>query len=179
MLMTSTAFVGSAAIAETDPVGTAFTGQGRLTEAGEPVSEPADLVFRLFSQATDGALLSVLVADDLEVRDDRRFTTDLDFGDEFTGAQHAAAVEQCVARAHGVSTRIAASTPPLNPFVQGTCIVPSRSSGWNFDFICRVRRRLAGSDGDPMAGFDIRRSNRSISDLRSAQPFLYRPVCRK
>lgn len=72
-------------VADNDPVGTTFTYQGRLTEAGEPVSGTVDLVFNLFDQADGGTPLGVLVADDFPVGDDGRFTIDLDFGALFNG----------------------------------------------------------------------------------------------
>lgn len=71
--------------ADTDPVGTTFTYQGQLTDAGEPATGTVDLVFRLFDQSENGTPLGVLVADDFPLGDNGRFTIDLDFGDEFTG----------------------------------------------------------------------------------------------
>ena len=76
------------ASADTSPVGTEFTYQGRLTEAGEPVTDPVDLTFRLFAQPSGGSPLTpggVLVANDFQVGEDGYFTIDLDFGDHFNG----------------------------------------------------------------------------------------------
>ena len=72
-------------VADNDPVGTTFTYQGRLTEAGAPAAGTVDLVFRLFDQADGGNALGELFADDLEIGEDGRFTIDLDFGGQFNG----------------------------------------------------------------------------------------------
>ncbi len=73
--------------ADTSPVGTTFTYQGRLTEGGEPASGTVDLVFRLYAAEMSGEPLDggELVADDFEIGEDGRFTIDLDFGDLFNG----------------------------------------------------------------------------------------------
>jgi len=76
------------ALADNEPVGTAFTYQGRLTQAGEPVGGTVNLVFRLYEVPIGGSPLpgAVLVANDFPMGEDGVFTIDLDFGDLFTGA---------------------------------------------------------------------------------------------
>ncbi|HRP61791.1 MAG TPA: hypothetical protein PK400_00690 [Phycisphaerales bacterium] len=74
-------------LADNTPVGTAFTYQGRLTQAGEPVGGEVNLIFRLFTQSSGGTPLpgGVLIANDFAIGEDGRFTIDLDFGNLFTG----------------------------------------------------------------------------------------------
>jgi len=83
MFLTASAGI---AIADTDPVRTRFTYQGRLPQSGEPVNAEVDLTFRLYDAATDGNLLGSLTAEDVLPGDDGTITVDLDFGSVFTGA---------------------------------------------------------------------------------------------
>ncbi len=73
--------------ADSSPVGTTFTYQGRLTEGGEPASGSFDMTFRLFAVESGGLPLpgGTLVANDFAIGEDGRFTIDLDFGDLFSG----------------------------------------------------------------------------------------------
>ena len=62
------------------PVGTAFTHQGRLTQAGSPANGEFDFEFRLFDAATGGNQQgAVVVLDDLTVSGGL-FAAELDFG---------------------------------------------------------------------------------------------------
>jgi len=66
-------------------VGTAFTYQGRLTDAGGPASGAFDFEFQLFKQASGGAGSSLQILGDVTVASGL-FTVKLDFGAEFTGS---------------------------------------------------------------------------------------------
>jgi hypothetical protein len=67
------------------PVGTAFTYQGRLTDAGNPATGAYDLQLALFDAASGGAQVgSTLTRDDVVVANGL-FTIPLDFGAVFTG----------------------------------------------------------------------------------------------
>ena len=62
------------------PVGTAFTYQGRLTDAGAPASGVYDLEFKLYDAATGGGQIgSTQLKDNISVADGL-FTVTLDFG---------------------------------------------------------------------------------------------------
>ncbi len=69
------------------PLGTSFTYQGRLTDAGNPANGIYDLQFTLFTAATGGSQVgSVVTKDDVTVTDGL-FTVTLDFGaSAFTGS---------------------------------------------------------------------------------------------
>ncbi len=73
-------FACSTVHADTSPVGTTFTYQGRLTHQGEPVNGAVTLRFRIFPQEAGGSHLGELVAPGFIIGDDGRFTIDLDFG---------------------------------------------------------------------------------------------------
>lgn len=77
----------AASAAWAQPLGTAFTYQGRLTNAGQAASGLHDFRFRLFDAATGGTPIgSTLCADNIAVQNGL-FTTSLDFGPQFaTGA---------------------------------------------------------------------------------------------
>jgi hypothetical protein len=62
------------------PLGTAFTYQGRLSDAGLPAGGPYDLQFRLFTAATGGATVGPLVVKDDVAVAGGLFTVMLDFG---------------------------------------------------------------------------------------------------
>jgi hypothetical protein len=64
-----------------DPVGTAFTYQGRLTSGGTPAAETYDMQFALYAGAAGGSPLGVgvLCVDDI-MPVEGLFTVDLDFG---------------------------------------------------------------------------------------------------
>ena len=62
------------------PVGSAFTYQGRLVDAGNPANGPYDLRFTLFDAATGGVPVgSSVTVDDVAVGQGL-FTVSLDFG---------------------------------------------------------------------------------------------------
>jgi len=58
-------FIAGAALA--DPVGTAITYQGQLSDAGSPASGAYDFQFALFTSASGGSAVDTVVADDLAV----------------------------------------------------------------------------------------------------------------
>ncbi|HET9317351.1 MAG TPA: hypothetical protein VFQ51_17300, partial [Vicinamibacteria bacterium] len=69
------------------PIGTAFTYQGRLTDAGNPASGPYDLQLVLFDAATGGGQVGpTLSRDDVAVANGL-FTVSLDFGAVFAGSR--------------------------------------------------------------------------------------------
>lgn len=68
-----------------DPIGSAFTYQGRLTNAGSPVEGSVNLVFRLFDSPSGGSPLAQLSVIGHPIGEEGRFTIELDFGAHFTG----------------------------------------------------------------------------------------------
>jgi hypothetical protein len=69
------------------PVGTAFTYQGRLTDAGTPANGTFDLQLVLMDAAVGGSQVGpILTRDDVMVTSGL-FTTPLDFGSVFTGSK--------------------------------------------------------------------------------------------
>lgn len=79
------ALLAGAAIGQT-PVGTAFTFQGRLTNAGSPATGPHDVQFKLFNVAAGvGQVGSTICVDGMSPNPDGTFTTTLDFGPVATG----------------------------------------------------------------------------------------------
>mgnify|MGYP001421715210 CR=1 FL=1 len=85
LLIGALAGLPAAQTAASEPWPTAFTYQGQLTQAGEPVSATCDLDFGLWDAASAGTLkgnqqlLAAEVVDGL-------FTAELDFGSAFTGS---------------------------------------------------------------------------------------------
>jgi hypothetical protein len=77
-----------------DPVGTAFTYQGRLMEGGLPANGEYDLRFNLYDNVAGDAqgLLPPVAVDNLLVVDGL-FTVELDFGDSFDGTERWLAIE--------------------------------------------------------------------------------------
>lgn len=75
-----TVSVPSAALA----IGTAFTYQGRLSDAGSPAEGPYDFEFRLFDAPSAGNLIALQAQEDVPVGGGL-FTATLDFGDVFDG----------------------------------------------------------------------------------------------
>lgn len=70
----------TASVANADPVGTAFTYQGRLTEGGQPAGGTYDLRFTLYGAASSGtALAGPLTKSPISVSEGV-FVTSLDFG---------------------------------------------------------------------------------------------------
>jgi hypothetical protein len=69
------------------PIGTSFTYQGRLTDAGSPASGAYDLQLALFDAASGGAQVGPTLTRDDVVVGDGLFTTSLDFGAVFTGSK--------------------------------------------------------------------------------------------
>ncbi len=77
--------IAAAAGVFAEPVGTAFTYQGVLTDAGVPLDGPQDLRFTLHDAVTGGSILAGPVeAGDVPV-EDGRFSTEVDLGDVFDG----------------------------------------------------------------------------------------------
>lgn len=66
---------------------TAFTYQGQITSGGTNLSAPADFQFRLYTAASGGTQVGSQVAASNVAVSAGRFTTSLDFGSAFTGAQ--------------------------------------------------------------------------------------------
>src|SRR5262249_51849752 len=73
---------GLAATAAADPVGTAFTYQGSLSQDSQKVSGTYDMRFSLFSAAAGGAPVVTQCLDGVSVTDGV-FTVNLDFGAAF------------------------------------------------------------------------------------------------
>lgn len=67
-------------------VGTGFTYQGRLTDAGNPAAGPYDFVFRLYDALTGGSQVGGIVAQGDAAVSNGLFTVSLDFGVVFDGA---------------------------------------------------------------------------------------------
>jgi hypothetical protein len=67
------------------PIGSAFTYQGRLTDAGNPADGAYDLQLRLFDASSGGAQVGPTVTRDDVVVSSGLFTVSLDFGAAFTG----------------------------------------------------------------------------------------------
>jgi hypothetical protein len=80
--------IGPAAAQGPEPqaaLGTAFTYQGRLTDADGPVNGTCDFTFRLYDEGAGGALLGTDTKAGVQVNDGY-FSVELDFGaDAFTG----------------------------------------------------------------------------------------------
>jgi trimeric autotransporter adhesin len=86
-LVVATALAASAALASAQPVGTAFTYQGRLTDAGNPASGAYDLQLALFDAASGGAQVGATLTRDDVVVTTGLFTVSLDFGAVFAGSK--------------------------------------------------------------------------------------------
>src|SRR4051812_39472229 len=71
--------LGRLARAADTPMGTAFTYQGRLTNAGSPTNDTVDIKFTLYDAATAGTLLGTTTIPGIVVRNGL-FTVKLDFG---------------------------------------------------------------------------------------------------
>lgn len=67
-------------------VGTGFTYQGRLTDAGNPAAGPYDFVFRLYDALTGGSQVGGIVTQGDVAVSNGLFTVSLDFGVVFDGA---------------------------------------------------------------------------------------------
>jgi hypothetical protein len=85
--VTAAVLTASAALASAQPVGTSFTYQGRLTDAGNPASGTYDLELALFDAATGGAQVGSTLTRDEVVVTDGLFTVSLDFGAVFAGSK--------------------------------------------------------------------------------------------
>src|SRR5262245_19460852 len=73
--------------AAAQPIGTAFTYQGRLTDGATPPNANYDFEFLLFDQASGGAQQGPTVIRNAVVVADGLFTVSLDFGAVFAGAK--------------------------------------------------------------------------------------------
>lgn len=71
----------------TADVGTGFTYQGELRQAGEPFSGTANLAFRLYDAPFGGTQVGGTLFNAGLAINGGRFTVDLDFGDVFTGQE--------------------------------------------------------------------------------------------
>jgi hypothetical protein len=78
-------FLACAGLAAAQPVGTAFTYQGRLDDGGSPANAVYDFQFRLFDAATGGTQVGPIVLQDDVAVSTGLFTVDLDFGPVFPG----------------------------------------------------------------------------------------------
>ncbi len=77
-----------------EPLSTAFTYQGQLSDAGSPADGSFDLSFTLFDAATDGTVVGPTVTVDDVVVDAGLFSVELDFGTApFAGDQLWLAIE--------------------------------------------------------------------------------------
>ncbi|MBL9000952.1 MAG: hypothetical protein JNK25_07435 [Phycisphaerae bacterium] len=83
----------AASVAFAQPVTTAFTYQGELSQSGGPAEGVYDLRFRLFTAASGGSVVgSVLCSDNVAVSGGR-FTVVLDFGAQYAGQQRFLEIE--------------------------------------------------------------------------------------
>jgi hypothetical protein len=80
------ALVAGASALRAQPLGTSFTYQGRLADAGVPANGTYDLELRLFAAPAGGTALGTVLRDDVVVTDGL-FTVRVDFGPAFTGSQ--------------------------------------------------------------------------------------------
>ncbi|MEM7229365.1 MAG: hypothetical protein AAF432_11190, partial [Planctomycetota bacterium] len=96
MWRTSACLIGGAALCGANvaivsaadvPLGTAFTYQGRLSQAGSAVAEPIDVRVRLFDAPTDGVQVGTELEALLVDVESGVFTVDLDFGAQFNGSE--------------------------------------------------------------------------------------------
>ncbi len=85
MLGLAGTMIGLPAWAQT-PLGTAFTYQGSLKQAGAPANGVYDIQFQLFSVSAGGTALATTCADNVNVVDGL-FTTPVDFGALFDGSE--------------------------------------------------------------------------------------------
>ena len=130
------------------PVGTAFTYQGRLTDAGNPASGAYDLQLALFDAASGGAQIgTTLTRDDVAVTNGL-FTVSLDFGAVFAGNK----------RWLEIRVRPGASTGAYTPLAGRQELTPSP----NASFASAVP--WAGVTGKP-AGFADDVDNDSGGDI--------------
>jgi|GEM_PF-4927993 len=84
-IFAATGLLFGATTLHAQPLGTAFTYQGELSDGGTPASGTADLRFRLFDAATGGSQVGpTLVANAVSLTTGR-FNVSLDFGAVFTG----------------------------------------------------------------------------------------------
>jgi hypothetical protein len=83
----ATVLLTGAAVAGAQPVGTAFTYQGRLTDAGNPANGSYDLQLALFDAASGGAQVGATLTRDDVVVTNGLFTISLDFGAVFAGSK--------------------------------------------------------------------------------------------
>jgi len=74
-------------LAGAQALGTSFTYQGRLTDAGNPANGPYDLQLALFDAASGGSQVGPTLTRDDIVVSDGLFTTSLDFGAVFAGSK--------------------------------------------------------------------------------------------
>lgn len=77
--------VGAVAPAKAQPLGTAFTYQGELSDGGSPAAGTADLRFRLYDAASGGTQVGPTLAANAVSLTSGRFNVSLDFGSVFTG----------------------------------------------------------------------------------------------
>src|SRR5437660_11155363 len=70
----------SLCLAQSDPLITAFTYQGRLTDNGQPANGTYDFQFRLFDAPTNGGQVPIVLAYPTVAVSNGLFTTGLDFG---------------------------------------------------------------------------------------------------
>ncbi len=105
---------GTTLLAQT-PAGTAFSYQGRLTDAGVPATGVYDLQFTLWDAATDGTTVAgPLTIEDVTVTSGL-FIVSLDFGPAFTGQ----------ARWLAIGVRPGTSTGAFTPLTQRQPIPPA------------------------------------------------------
>src|SRR5438445_4352414 len=67
-------------LAQSAPLTTAFTYQGRLTDNGQPANGTYDFQFRLFDAPTNGGQVPIVLAYPTVAVSNGLFTTGLDFG---------------------------------------------------------------------------------------------------
>src|ERR1035441_3709936 len=91
---------------QADPLGTAFTYQGRLNASGVPATGSYDFIFTLYTNSATGSQISLFPTNGLPVTNGL-FTVSMDFGNLFNGTAYWLGIS--------VRTNSGGSYSPLNP----------------------------------------------------------------
>jgi trimeric autotransporter adhesin len=141
-------WAGLAAVSTAQPLGTSFTYQGRLADAGNPASGAYDLQFILMDAAAGGSQVGAILTRDDVVVTSGLFTVTLDFGAVFTGSR----------RWLELGVRPGASTGPYTVVSPRQELTPSPNAAFS------LSAPWAGVTGKP-AGFADDVDNDSGGDI--------------